>query len=145
MLERFDTENTMEGFFVRVPDDAMQPLLPCGWLAFVIPVPSVDIVRPGNAVLVERREGTRMLGFFVARDQTGKLLLMTSNAPRLERRLHWSPPGSRLVGIVVAVRPECECNFGGRVHRAELEEALEETNCSKGGFSDVVSTLGLLE
>ena len=145
MLELFATDNTIKGFVVRVPNDSMQPMLPCGWFAYVVPVVSVDTLRSGDAVLVELHEGAQVLSFFVARDQTGKLLLMTPNGPRLERRLSWSPPGLRLVGIVVAVRPEFEFNLGGRVHPAELEEAQLDTNCSKRGFSDVVSPSGLLE
>jgi SOS-response transcriptional repressor LexA len=145
MLELMGAEDTIKGYIVRIRDDSMQPTLPCGWFAYVVPVVSENDIHPGDAVLVDLPEGTTVLSFFVARDQTGKLLLMTPNGPRLERRLSWSPPGLRLVGIVVAVRPEFEYNLGGRLHPAELEEAQEETNRSKRGFSDVVSASGLLE
>jgi hypothetical protein len=126
MLEFEDDKTWIRGVAVRVPDATMEPALPFGWWASVIP--GDERIPRGAMVLIETPSHQTLLRYFVVQDHEGRLLLLCSNPSRLESRLRWYPRGSRIVGMVVEIQPDLEVCMGGYLHPQELEMArLEET------------------
>ncbi|NJK45862.1 MAG: hypothetical protein HC933_17770 [Pleurocapsa sp. SU_196_0] len=125
MLEFEDDKTWVRGVAIRVPDVTMEPVLPFGWWASV--VPGDERIPRGAVVLIETPRHPTLLRYLVARDRDGRLLLLCSNPSRLESRLRWYPRGSRIVGVVVEIQPDLEVCVGGYLHPQELETArLEE-------------------
>jgi hypothetical protein len=129
MLEFNDDKMRVRGVAVRVPDATMEPALPFGWWASV--VPGGERIPRGAMVLIETPSHQTLLRYFVAQDHDERLLLLCSNPLRLESRLRWYPRGSRIVGVVVEIQPDLEVSVGGYLHPQELETArLEEALCT---------------